>query len=199
MDLAAGLMRDRGYNGVSLRMLASEMGVTEPTFYHYFKSKDELLYAMLNQGLDNAIDLLESSMPHGASAAANLRHLIFLFTKGILENLDAFTIYFQDKDQLSSERAAELTAKERRFVRRLAEVIRLGIETGECRGDVDPVVAALTLIGASAWVYKWYDPEGPLTREQLSEQIAKLSVESCLTQRGRQALLNQEAEDGHER
>ena len=189
IDSAARLMRAHGYNGVSLRALASEMNLTEPALYYYVTSKEELLYAILNRGIERAVELLETFDPQDAPVSVQLKRIMFSFTKGILEDVDAFTVYFQDKNKLSAEYQANLTAKERRFVHLVAGVIQQGIENGDCRADAHPVVTALTLIGASAWTYKWYGPEGPLTQEQVSEQIATTCIESCLTEQGRQSLL----------
>lgn len=188
VELATRLMRERGYHGVSLQAIADELNVTEPAFYYYFRSKEELLYTILKQSVDHAVTSMETLVSQDAPAAVRLKQAIFSFTDMVLEQLPAFTVYFQDKGKLSAERAVELTTEERRFVHLIAEVIRQGVKSGECRGDVDPVVAAFTLIGASAWTYKWYSPGGQLSREQLSEQVADLCIETCLTERGRQAL-----------
>jgi len=184
-------MRKRGYHGVSLQDIADELNVTEPAFYYYFRSKEELLFHILKQGVDRAVSCMENLASKDAPAAVRLKDAVYSFTGMVLEQLPAFTVYFQDKGQLSEERSAELTVEERRFVHLIAEIVRQGMETGECRTDVDPVVTAFTLIGAASWTYKWYSPDGPLTAEQLSEQIARLCIETCLTERGRQALVTE--------
>lgn len=47
------LMADRGIAGASLRELAKRVGISQPSLYHYFKSKDELVeQIVLHVGTD---------------------------------------------------------------------------------------------------------------------------------------------------
>lgn len=43
---AAKMLRDRNYNDVSMRDIASALGVTTGTLYHHFSGKDEILLSI---------------------------------------------------------------------------------------------------------------------------------------------------------
>ena len=43
LAVALELMAERGYHGASLRELAKRLGISQPSLYHYFSSKDELV------------------------------------------------------------------------------------------------------------------------------------------------------------
>lgn len=48
---AAGeVFLERGYDGLSMRQVAERIGYTATTIYLYFKNKDDLLFALLNEG-----------------------------------------------------------------------------------------------------------------------------------------------------
>lgn len=48
---AAGeVFLERGYDGLSMRRVAERIGYTATTIYLYFKNKDDLLFALLNEG-----------------------------------------------------------------------------------------------------------------------------------------------------
>lgn len=188
VNLAAELMRHSGYAGVSLKAVADKMKVTEPALYYYFKSKEDLLYAIVNQTVDETLASMEELVQQQMPATVKLQHIIRSFTGLIVDRLPMFTTYFQDKGHLSRERVDEISKKERRFVQLIVDVIEQGKQSGECHLEQDALVTAFAMIGASAWAYKWYLPEGRLTPEQLAQQIARLCLEGCLTDRGQHVL-----------
>lgn len=47
LDAAAELMAERGYGGASLRELARRVGMSQPSLYHYFRTKEELALQLL--------------------------------------------------------------------------------------------------------------------------------------------------------
>ncbi|MCX2929715.1 helix-turn-helix domain containing protein [Mycobacterium sp. CVI_P3] len=49
LDAAAELFTTRGYASTSTRAIAEAVGIRQASLYHYFKTKDELLSALLHQ------------------------------------------------------------------------------------------------------------------------------------------------------
>lgn len=47
LDAAAELMAERGYGGASLRELARRVGMSQPSLYHYFRTKEELALQLI--------------------------------------------------------------------------------------------------------------------------------------------------------
>ncbi len=58
MDVAEGLFARQGYDGTSLRQIASAAGLQEPGLYNHFSSKRALYEAILNRGLDPMLQAL---------------------------------------------------------------------------------------------------------------------------------------------
>jgi AcrR family transcriptional regulator len=53
------LFRERGYTKVSVEAIIREIGVAKGTFYYYFKSKDEILGAIVENALHRIVDQVE--------------------------------------------------------------------------------------------------------------------------------------------
>src|SRR5262245_55448278 len=58
LDVAEQLFAERGYDGTTLRDVATRVGVRAPSLYNHFASKDELYAAVLERGIGPVIELL---------------------------------------------------------------------------------------------------------------------------------------------
>ncbi len=69
---ALGLFAAKGYNGLSMRQLARELGVSTGTLYHYFPGKDALFATMFRQLAADAIQATSEAAPEGADRTERL-------------------------------------------------------------------------------------------------------------------------------
>ena len=58
LDVAEELFAERGYDGTTLRDVATRVGVRPPSLYNHFASKDALYAAVLERGIGPVMDLL---------------------------------------------------------------------------------------------------------------------------------------------
>jgi hypothetical protein len=56
-------------------------------------------------------------------------------------------------------------------------MIEGGRADGSIRGDADPRLARMVVLGAANWVYRWYRPDGTHTPEEIAACIASLTVD----------------------
>ncbi|MGO4436740.1 TetR/AcrR family transcriptional regulator [Rhizobium sp. RAF56] len=68
LDAALKVFADKGYVGASMDDIAAEAGLSKPTVYQYFPSKDELFTAMLTQERDLMLAVFEYSSASGMVA-----------------------------------------------------------------------------------------------------------------------------------
>jgi AcrR family transcriptional regulator len=59
MDAAMALFAREGYSHCSISMLAAHTGISKGLMYHYFESKEQLLGAIIENGLDEILNLLD--------------------------------------------------------------------------------------------------------------------------------------------
>ena len=66
LDAASRLVHVRGFNNTSVDEILRESGVGKGNLYYYFKSKDELGFAILERGLERiSTELIEKSFKAG--------------------------------------------------------------------------------------------------------------------------------------
>jgi AcrR family transcriptional regulator len=64
LDAAAKLIAERGYRGAAVNEVLAEAGLSKGTFYWHFKSKDDMLFALLDERLDRPIRELIERLKH---------------------------------------------------------------------------------------------------------------------------------------
>jgi len=69
--------------------------------------------------------------------------------------------------------SAELDA----YVHGVRQLIEAGQAEGSLQPDLDPGIAALGVLGAVNWMYRWYRPDGSASAEEIGRQLAALVVD----------------------
>ncbi|MDD6791894.1 MAG: TetR/AcrR family transcriptional regulator [Thermobifida fusca] len=176
IDVATGLFRQKGYHATSLDDIADAIGFTKPAIYYYFKSKDDILFAIIDDIVDQGLRRIQAVASREASATERMHDLLVENTRVILENLNANTVFYNERGLLSAEHERAIRAREREYTKIVEDLYVEGVENGEFI-DVDPHIATSTLLGASIWSYRWFDPEGELSIDEIAEGIARILLE----------------------
>jgi AcrR family transcriptional regulator len=76
LDAAEELFAERGYNGTTLRDVATRVGVRPPSLYNHFASKDALYAAVIERGVGPVIELLARSAAAPADQSSDPGRLV---------------------------------------------------------------------------------------------------------------------------
>ena len=147
---AATLLAERGYPSVSMREIAEAAGVSKPMLYYYFESKQGLLEALLDSGLDCMQEAMEDIVARTVSVEEKLRELVRVRFKFARENPDIIKFYMdtfndpglKDLVQRHFERSAAL-------LRVAADLIAEGQAKGQLRRDLNPSVMSNSILGVT--------------------------------------------------
>jgi AcrR family transcriptional regulator len=182
---AAGVFLANGVANTSLGDVAAALGIARTALYHYYKSKDELLVALIRECAADARQILDAHRPpdgtdgYGGDVAGRLQEVV--------RRLVLFTIERPDRVRLLDAAAelepeAERVARElnRSFFAEFAGLIEDGVDAGVFR-EVDAGVAAHAIVGSTRSVAWWFDPAGQRTADEVASQIADSAVRGLLT------------------
>jgi AcrR family transcriptional regulator len=62
LDTARQLFFEKGYEKTSVNDIIEKVGVAKGTFYHYFKSKEDLLDQLVNQFIEKSLSTVGEMM-----------------------------------------------------------------------------------------------------------------------------------------
>ena len=161
-EVACRLFAQKGFDGVSMRDIALECGISKATLYHYFPDKDSLLRP-LAMGVTKALYLHVARHDDATLPAVDrLRHLVVetarFFDRHRWAWIASASTFWNDPE-LRFRR--ERIGWRDRYERLLREILEVGIAAGDIR-PLDVPVAGRMILGAVNWMPRWYDPKGPL-------------------------------------
>lgn len=179
LDVATALFRAKGYHATSLDDIADEIGFTKPAIYYYFGSKEDILFAIVDEIVDRALERITEIAERDDTPTQKLHDLLVANTRAVLESLDGNTVFYNERGLLSPEREREIHEREREYTRVIRQIYVDGVRAGEFI-DLPPTIATSTLLGASIWSYRWFDVDGTRSSEQIAEDIAALLMNGYL-------------------
>jgi TetR/AcrR family transcriptional repressor of nem operon len=174
LDAASRLIQVRGYHCTSLDDVLRESGVGKGNFYYYFRSKEELAYAIIDRLVQGFVE--RTLEPAFADPAADPLDQISAFLDRVVDNLRARNgVGGCPMGNLASELSDTHEGFRARLYRifvhwqdRLAAALRRGQREGRLRPDFDAEAAAHFLVASI---------EGALLMGKVSREIGV--VEAC--------------------
>src|SRR5918998_1060964 len=103
---AAGLYARHGFDGTSVADLATACGASKSLVYHYFPSKEDILYEVMAAHLDSLVEAADDVMRSG-DARERLRALALAFMYLYRGAQDSHKVLLNELDKLPPERRAE--------------------------------------------------------------------------------------------
>lgn len=169
---AAGeAFRRKGYRNTTIDDIAEAAGISRPTVYKYTRSKQHLLDLMVDEVTDYLQRRIKEVLDSGEPPETRLRMMIAAHIEGATTNRTFYAIVFSEEVELSERSRTTFRAWAHQRTRDFQLLLEECLPTDS---GVDPTIAANLVLSMLATLYRWYDPAGPVTPEELSRQIEKL-------------------------
>jgi TetR/AcrR family transcriptional regulator, cholesterol catabolism regulator len=186
LDAAARVFARRGYADASVQDVADELGILKGSLYHYIKMKEDLLFWLLEAVHKDVEEVLEEVA--AADGLAPLERLELYVRRQVLYNLDnleRISIYYHDVDSLSAERLSSIMARRRTHERFITNLIKEAQEQGAADPSADPRILANCLFATIIWTYRWYKPNGRVSRQAIADHCARFVLRGVVGESGR--------------
>jgi len=172
---AAGLFRQRRFDRTTMREIAEVVGLTKGSLYHHIRSKQALLYEIIQHTVDRALPRLEQIATLPLPAAERLRQAVRLHILILAHDRDNVECSIEEGRSLAPEfRDAAISGRDR-YERLLRRIISDGIRTGEF-APTDVRLAGFALLGMLNWVARWYRPDGERPAGEIAAQFGDYAV-----------------------
>ncbi|MFB7245559.1 TetR/AcrR family transcriptional regulator [Streptomyces populi] len=176
MDAAREEFSEQGYSATSIRNIAKRAGVSLSALYYYYKGKQELLVAILDDGLDAYFGACESALREaGDDPAERLEALVAATVRFRIEHPVKSSIVLTEGRSLEPEPLARYRKNEERGTQQFREVIERGVADGVFLTPY-PDDARRAVIAMCNAIAQWYRVDGEVTPEELVERYVSLAL-----------------------
>jgi AcrR family transcriptional regulator len=178
---AVKLFAEKGFDATTVQEVVSAAEVTKGALYHYFDSKDDLLYEIYHSLIGIQTADLDRIIAEGRGAAETVRAILVNLVVTTAARIDETAVFVREMHKLDSERMAAFRADRRRYQRTFREVIAKAQAAGEFSAVVPADTAVLIALGVVNQLPTWYRPDGPKSPEQLGAEIADFVLAALAT------------------
>jgi AcrR family transcriptional regulator len=173
LSTSAEIFSRRGFRATSMKEIAAAVGMSKPTIYHYFNSKEELLVRLYSDVLDESLEAARETVAAAATPLDAIRDLIASRVAYTCRNQALLKVCFEEEHELPAELAQEVLRRRRAFEDFFGDALSEHLAAyPHLLPDMPPKIYVNMCLGAVNWCYKWYRRSGPATPEELGRQIA---------------------------
>ncbi|MCM2561457.1 TetR/AcrR family transcriptional regulator [Lutimaribacter sp. EGI FJ00015] len=157
---AAQYFARHGFDRASMTGAAKSCGVSKALLYHYYPSKEDLLFDILDDHLGDLVAVVEATREQGMRGL--IRAILSAYENADAEHklqLDALTV-------LPAAKQAPLVAHQRRLVAIMADAVAAeapGLTPDRLRA------ATMTVFGILNWFYMWHRPGKGMSRAEYAD------------------------------
>lgn len=175
VERAAELFAERGFLGASIADLADAMKTSKSLIYHYYHSKEDILFDVMHSHVKALLDQAETIAAKPLPAEEKLRALTRAFMELYVDAAARQRVLLNELSRLPEAECKTVVDIQRRLIEIVEKII------GEMRPELTGRVAlkrpsAMLYFGMINWMHTWLDPEG----RAKPQRIADLAVNTFL-------------------
>jgi AcrR family transcriptional regulator len=173
LQTAAHLFRSKGYERTTVRDLAGAVGIQSGSIFHHFKSKDEILRAVMEETIVYNTALMRAALAESSDIRERVLGLIRCELQSIMGGTgEAMGVLVYEWRSLSDESQAYILSLRDTYEQIWLDVLSDARDAGYF--NADPFVLRRFLTGALSWTTTWFRPDGKITLDQLAEEALAL-------------------------
>lgn len=176
---ATDVFDEKGYEGASMRDLSRATGMSLAGLYHYFESKEKLLYLIQRTTFRTIIEQVKSRLEPSADPIDRIRIFIANHLEYFLANKKAMKVLSHEADALKNGYGQEIAAIKREYYQ-----ICLGLleDLKRAQGlEFSPRLSVLSLFGMMNWIYTWHNPRIDADADALSRHMGDIFLNGILS------------------
>jgi TetR/AcrR family transcriptional regulator len=179
-DAAAALFAEQGFDGSSMAELAHSCGVTKASLYHYYASKEDVLFDILSDHLGRVAQMVRdvTEAERHQEPAERLGAIVASLLAAYARADAKHKVQLNELQRLRSAQREAIQTLEREIVRLVAATLaQINPRLAEQRGLLAPVT--MSLFGILNWHYTWFREDGPLSRADYARLATRLFLDGA--------------------
>lgn len=166
LDKASVLFAAQGFASTSIASIALYCNVSKSLLYHYYDSKEALLFDMLNSHCALLVETAKEAVKNAEKPEEQLSQLIHALLNIYMGSRDKHVVLLNDLHCLPKEQQEQVRDLERAVVRVFKDIVAA---LKPLMSSEERTAAAMYLMGAINWTYTWFKPGGAVSEQQFAD------------------------------
>lgn len=173
IEKSINLIATKGIQGLTIKNLSKEIGISEPAIYRHFESKTDILLAIL-KNFEEMSSFMDKAMSRFADTA--MSKIEFMFSKIVeifIDEPSHITVIFSEEvfrnEVILKNKIVEIMEIR---VKTIEQIIADGQKKKEIRSDIDYKTLSMMVIGSLRFMIKQWDLKNQ--QKNLKEESKKL-------------------------
>jgi AcrR family transcriptional regulator len=178
LDHATEVFCEKGYEGASMRDLSRATGMSLAGLYHYFQSKERLLYLIQKHTFTTILEKLKARLENVTDPEQRIRIFILNHLEYFVSNQQGLKVLAHEDEALKNGLSSEIAGIKREYYR-----ICLGLmeDLRRTRGlDFNTRTAVMSVFGMINWIYTWYNPRVDGNADALAERMGNIVLDGIV-------------------
>jgi TetR/AcrR family transcriptional regulator, cholesterol catabolism regulator len=184
VDAGVELFARVGFLATTIRDLTKLCGLTAPSFYNHFESKEALLFdivSTVNSELERRLDALHLDTVASPEALSELVRTLVTFNlthpkEARIANREWGFLQADLREQVTNHRRRVRSLFERTLQSpKTARGLLIGMH-GQVADELEVRLLAMSIVNLSIASSEWYHPDGPLTIDDVAEAYCRLAI-----------------------
>jgi AcrR family transcriptional regulator len=144
--------------------------------YHYYGSKDDLLYEVYHQVLTMQTTHLDEIAASPGNAEERLRAAAADVVSTSLDNLDDMIVFFRSLHMLPDDKQSQVRLERRLYHDKFKALVDEGVAAGMFRADISSDIVVHYFLSVVNQLGSWYKPDGSLSPKAVGDLFTELLI-----------------------
>jgi AcrR family transcriptional regulator len=176
---AAGLFREKGYSAVTMRDLASALGIKAASLYNHIASKQEILQKIVISIAEDFTSGMERIKGQSGSSIDKLTAIVHLHVELATQNPDGMSALNSDWMHLE-DRLNDYIRMREAYETNFRSIINQGIQAGEIK-DMDVNTIVFSMLTTLRSLYLWIPKKNIERSSSFSDELAHVLINGINT------------------
>jgi AcrR family transcriptional regulator len=174
LNACAELVATSGFHAVGIIDIGAAAGVSGSALYRHFRTKTELLVALLDRVVDGLLEGSEQALKDAATAEDAIDRLIRFHAAFALRDRKLIAVWSQERRLLPEDDQRRLRRKQRQYVTRWADALRAirpEMEAGDAMSRVQATFGLLNSVS---------EFQGQLAAEEFESTLRRMALAALM-------------------
>lgn len=177
LQVAAHLISERGYKGVSLQSITNIVGIHKSTLFHYFRNKEQIMTEIIDLAYEELVEnIFWIFQKKDLAPEEKLRLAMIGHITSLAKSIDNVNVFISEMRYLSHKNRKKYLEIRKKYERGLIKIIDEIKETNRKFDGMDSKIVAYAIFGMCNGVGRWYKKNGKLQAEEIANIFYQMIV-----------------------